>query len=572
MKKEKKRIALIGGGPSALYAFQHFINSKRTDIEITIFEKNNALGKGMPYSSMGANTEHITNISDNELPTLVTPIHEWVYTAPAELLQQFNIEPSTFNEYKVLPRLFFGEYLCAQFQLLIDRAEQINVSINLYLNHEVIDVIDKPDSNEVCIQTDKSGILPFDICIICTGHYWPKKQEGKVPGYYDSPYPPSKLNFNVDHPIAIRGSSLTAIDVLRTLSRNHGFFEENGNGILTYKLNEHNKNFKMVLHSSDGMLPAIRIHVEDSMSDSDLLTPELIAKNRTQNNGFLSLDFVFETAFKNSLKDKDPEFYQRIQHMNMETFVNTMLKLRERLDPFILFEYEYKEAEKSIHRHKPVYWKKMLAMLSFTMNYPAKYFSAEDMKRLHDSLSELISIVIAFVPQSSAKELLALHNAGILDIIEVDKDSYIDAEAKGITYHYTDQNEIPVSVSYKIFIDAIGQKHLSMQEFPFKTLIKEKKLSQAKVKFKNPEAGEKELIKGNEDVKKDTDGSYFMNVSGITINDHFQIVNSSGVRNERIYIMAVPYISGYNPDYSGLDFCEHASKLICEEILRSTFK
>jgi hypothetical protein len=31
--------------------------------------------------------------------------------------------------------------------------------------------------------------------------------------------------------------------------------------------------------------------------------------------------------------------------------------------------------------------------------------------------------------------------------------------------------------------------------------------------------------------------------------------------------MAVPYIGGYNPDYSGLDFCEEAS----EKIIKSMF-
>ena len=34
-----------------------------------------------------------------------------------------------------------------------------------------------------------------------------------------------------------------------------------------------------------------------------------------------------------------------------------------------------------------------------------------------------------------------------------------------------------------------------------------------------------------------------------------------------LYIMAVPYIGGFNPDYSGLDFCENASKAIVEDLL-----
>jgi hypothetical protein len=51
-------------------------------------------------------------------------------------------------------------------------------------------------------------------------------------------------------------------------------------------------------------------------------------------------------------------------------------------------------------------------------------------------------------------------------------------------------------------------------------------------------------------------------VPGITINDNFQVLDSYGAINSCIYIMAVPYIGGYNPDYSGLNFCEAASEKI----------
>lgn len=567
----KKRIALIGGGPSALYACKHFIYGSSTDIEIHIFEKTHTLGAGMPYSAAGANTEHITNVSDNEIPTLVTTIQEWCDTAPAELLQRFNISPESFNEYQVLPRLFFGAYLSAQFYLLIDIAASKGIHIHLHLDQAVLDIQDKPETNKVWIYADQNTALAFDRCIICTGHYWPKKFEKKIPGYYDSPYPPSKLLFKADHAVAIRGSSLTAIDVIRTMARTHGTFSDAGNGHLTYQVSEENKMFRLVLHSTNGMLPAIRIHLQKSQASTyDSLSPESIRKNRKQNNGFLSLDFVFDTAFKEPLKEKDPAFYARIQHMNMESFVGTMLQSRERQDAFELFEKEYKEAEVSIHNSKPIYWKEMLAALSFAMNYPAKYFSAEDMLRLKNTLSELISIVIAFVPQSSAKELIALHAAGILDIVDVDAKSHVDpVEEGGIIYHYTDEHKKSESVFYHTYVDAVGQVPLPIEAFAFKTLVEEKTISQARLKFQDAAAAEKEHANGNTDVNKSADGNYYLNVSGIAINDAFQVVNEQGIANERIYVMAVPYISGYNPDYSGLDFCDKAAQLISDHILNT---
>ncbi|WP_316800158.1 hypothetical protein [Pedobacter frigidisoli] len=53
------------------------------------------------------------------------------------------------------------------------------------------------------------------------------------------------------------------------------------------------------------------------------------------------------------------------------------------------------------------------------MNYPSKHFFAEDMARLKKDLMPLISVVIAFAPQGSVHELMALPPAGLLDIVRV---------------------------------------------------------------------------------------------------------------------------------------------------------
>ena len=70
-------------------------------------------------------------------------------------------------------------------------------------------------------------------------------------------------------------------------------------------------------------------------------------------------------------------------------------------------------------------------------------------------------------------------------------------------------------------------------------------------------------------MEKDALGDYYLAVPGITINDSFQVLDSFGAYSDRIYIMAVPYIGGYNPDYSGLDFGEAASKKVVERLLQT---
>lgn len=566
--KNTQHIAILGGGPSGLFMFKRLVESGRTAIAITIFERKKKLGSGMPYSAEGANDEHITNVSSNEIPLLVNSLSDWIKSVPKDTLDKYHIDPKRFNEYKVLPRLLFGQYLTAQFDLLQKQAREKGINYEVFYNSQVTDIIDYPNEEMVVVEIDHEERFEFDQVIVCTGHNWPHKHEGKIPGYFDSPYPPVKLALQLDHPVAIKGSSLTAVDAIRTLSRYNGTFDKDADGIVSYRLLDHSSNFKMILHTRNGMLPAVRFHLEDShLSNDSLLSEEEIAAHIAGNNGFLSLDYIFEKDFKAPIKEKEPEFYENIKDLNLEEFVSAMMDLRERLDPFQLLKAEYAEAEKSIRRRESVYWKEMLGVLSFALNYPAKHLSAEDMMRLQKSLTPLISIVIAYIPQSSSEELLALHRAGVLDLIPVGDESLVEAATEGgATYHYTDESGKEQSVYFNTYVDCVGQPHLAFEDFPFKSLVDSRTISPAKLKFHSAAEGQRAMEEGKQ-VTLDHNGDYYLRVSGITINDHFQVVDAYGAFNDRIYVMAVPYIGGYNPDYSGLDFSEAASAAIIKRLL-----
>ncbi|MFX9552138.1 hypothetical protein ABTO49_21370, partial [Acinetobacter baumannii] len=85
--------------------------------------------------------------------------------------------------------------------------------------------------------------------------------------------------------VAIKGSSLTAVDAIRTLSRYNGTFDKDANEQLFYKLSAQSPSFKMVLHTRNGMLPAVRFHLDDShLSNDSLLSKEEI-KAHIKSNG-----------------------------------------------------------------------------------------------------------------------------------------------------------------------------------------------------------------------------------------------------------------------------------------------
>jgi hypothetical protein len=106
---------------------------------------------------------------------------------------------------------------------------------------------------------------------------------------------------------------------------------------------------------------------------------------------------------------------------------------------------------------------------------------------------------------------------------------------------------------------------LSYEDFPFKRFVADKTISQALIKFKSADKGRLEMDKDPDKVIF-TNGAYYLKVSGITINDDFKIIDDFGAYNKSIYIMDVPYISGFNPDYSGLNFCESSSEKIVKSI------
>lgn len=569
--KQAKRIAILGGGPAGLFVFKRLIEAKRTDLIIDVFEKKKVLGAGMPYDAEGAGDEHITNVSGNEIPRLVTGIAAWIKTVSPQTLERFKIDLLKFDDYHVLPRLLFGDYLSAQFNLLRRQALKAGIEVNVHLDSHVIDVIDQGARRKVVVEVAGRESKAYDQVIICTGHKWPIKNEGIVPGFFDSPYPPSKLARKINHAIGIKGSSLTAIDAIRTLARHNGTFKTRKNGELYFKLSADSPNFKLVMHSRSGLLPSIRFHLEDPhlLKDS-VLSKDEVERNRAENEGFLSLDFIFEKNFKNAFIKKRPSFYAKIKEMQLEDFVEEMMNMREQKEAFQLFRSEYLEAERSIENEESIYWKEMLAVLSFAMNYPAKYFSAEDTLRLQKVLMPLISIVIAFVPQSSVAEMLALHAAGVLDIVAVGDDSTVEPHKnEGAIYKYSDGKGIKKTVHFKTYVDCVGQPHLSDRDLPFPSLTKGGVVCPARIKFREVNNAIAEMKNGSDKVVKETKDTYYLKVPGITINDHFQVVNTAGKANTRIYIMAVPYIGGYNPDYSGLDFCEAASAAIAERLLSS---
>lgn len=562
-------IAMIGGGPAALLLLKNMLDYAFLPDKIYVFEKSNRFGTGMPYSKYGSGKEHVANVSANELPNFTIDFETYIRDHPTSDYPDF-VSDGSVNPYQVIPRLLLGDYLEFQFDWYIHQLREKDVEMICKKNCPVKDIVRAKEPMLYHIITENDNVFLASTIILCTGHTWPKKNEGTVKNWYDSPYPPSKFVGPNNFSVAIRGTSLTAIDAVKTLARLNGHFEYVDKDHLKYQLNPESEKFRIDLFSTGGFLPALRFHSEGEAYSNDWIMslPEIYEYKR-QHGGFVDLDYVFEINFKKPLKKKDPAFYNQIKDLSIEAFVEKMLSIRKELDSFDLFEAEYKEAEKSIDRHKPISWKEALAAFSYAMNYPAKHFSAEDMLRLRKTLLPLISIIIASLPQGSYKELMALYDAGIIDLIQVDKESHVEpgTDGGGI-YHYQSPDKKPIEKYYPMFVDAIGQQPMDLADLNFDGLKEDQLVSTAYLNFKDNQNAE-ELLKEDTDdpIFRSFQDQYSLRVHGLEINDYFQSLNNYGAIIDSLYIMAVPFIGGLNPDYSGLDFCDTAAERIVNSLL-----
>eukprot|EP00742_Colponemidia_sp_Colp-10_P022785 GILJ01027002.1.p1 GENE.GILJ01027002.1~~GILJ01027002.1.p1 ORF type:complete len:216 (+),score=11.35 GILJ01027002.1:239-886(+) len=174
---------------------------------------------------------HVRNILPT-CPQTKSPIFirfnafEWINkAAPKHLLDHLHVDVHHFNAYKVLPRLLLGEYLSYEFGLLFKEGENANIATSVHLNTEVTDVKPAKEAGTrlhvISSGSPETADIPFDQVVICSGHNWPKSLDAKVPGFYYKPYPTSMLQLHFHDPIALKGSSLTAVDAIRTIARSN---------------------------------------------------------------------------------------------------------------------------------------------------------------------------------------------------------------------------------------------------------------------------------------------------------------------------------------------------------------
>ena len=575
MLGSKKRIAVIGSGATTIYLLKHIldhISDLSSEIcDISIFEKDSCLGMGMPYNPKTTDIYNMSNISSEEIPELFISFSDWLDDQDDDKLEKFNIRKSEISKTDVYSRIALGSYFHSRFKECVTRLKRSGINILEFSSTEIIDI--KPLENGYALLSNKNKEFITDKVIIATGHEWKEKDYPKT-NFYGSPWPISKIlpasNEIYNFPIGILGASLSAFDVVSSLSNRHGNFIHSENET-RYLPNAKTENFKLILHDANGWLPHLQYEqVEPMRKIYRHTTREGIIAILDKNN-LLRIDTFFEIICKPALQKaflKDNLYELAIKLKNkkfgFKEFVDRMSERHEYQNAFEGMRKEMQEAQEAMQNRKPMYWKEVIDDLMYCLNYHIELLPAEDNIFFQKEVKPFLMNVIAALPLKSGKMLLALYDAGKIELksglVEIEEPNPSDTLTKINVSKDGEQEEF----EYKMFICCGGQKNLELKDYPFKSLVNEQYVRAAAAIKLNDKDDE---IKANEVLRNDS--NLYIELGGIDIDSSYRIVNENGISNEDIFDISFTHSSGLRPYSYGLQACSATTEIMVESWVNS---
>ena len=576
----KNHIAIIGSGPTAIYILKH-LHENASDFKISvkyisIFEKSTIGGMGMPYHPEMTDIYNLSNISSEEIPLLEESFASWLIAQPKNVLKSFNIDEFPINKSKVYSRIALGSYLKNQYDKIIENLRREGFIINEHFGVEIIDIIPRAN-HKVNLLTSTSQIKDdFDKVIIATGHIWSEKDQPQN-GYYGSPWPIHKLlpvkNSYYNFTIGTLGASLSAFDVVTSLAHRHGSFQKSGNG-LCFKLNQNASKFKIAMHSAEGWLPHLQYEQEKPIREIYRHTNRLKILSLIDASGFLSLDLFFDEICRPALieafkKDDNPALIQLLSKTDtgITEFVNHMEGAHEYVNSFEGMRKELSCAEAYMLQNKPTHWMETLDDLMYCLNFHSELLSAEDHLFFRKKMMPFLMNVIAALPLSSANILLALYDAGCIELIKGNVEILKDHEKVGLTsIHVSDENKAVKTIEYPMFVNCAGQGKIEFEDYPFPTLIKNGIVRKARTKYKIaptfPEEKSTEVQRTHLFIDDET---YFF-TGGIDVDAGYRLIKVDGKADSRIHDVSFIHTAGCRPYSYGLQACNATSVIVLEQL------
>jgi uncharacterized NAD(P)/FAD-binding protein YdhS len=452
--------AIIGGGLTGTAMLNLFVEKVRqeidlnllnpSEIKIQIFEKQDIFGPGFPHCDRNVMPFHITNMCAKDMGIPVghpEDFQDWATINHDRLKERYQwIDDISFsyegcNHY---PRAIMGEYLKTKFQEAHQKAQALGLGVELFSGSEVIDLEERRDDKiHLTVKKLLSGSTfscLADHILLATGHWFEKNEQHN---YFSSPWPARNLLEKIPEgeKVAVIGTSLSAIEVVLTLTSNGNFIRDNSNE-LVYVPPANPRKF--ALYSRRGLLPKVRGKV--GKYRNMFLTRKKLESLIAENQGYLNLEAVFKLL--------NSELEAAYGHaINWKAVVSPARPPAELLQQYL---------EDARHGDGPdgeLVWQTVLHRSFDMVREMYLRLSLEDRERFDKTYTSLFFTHAATQPAINAEKMLALMNSGLVEVFKLGRNNqFVKNDTKDVwEFIYQDSNGETKRDAYRYVVNARGQ-------------------------------------------------------------------------------------------------------------------
>ncbi|WP_136686092.1 FAD/NAD(P)-binding protein [Falsirhodobacter xinxiangensis] len=457
-----QHIAIVGMGPTGIYSLQSLIEHSEP-LSISVFETGAQAGIGMPYSADTCRKSMLANIASIEIPQLPQSYLGWMNGLPKAILRGFGVDPDRLDDRQFTPRLLLGQYFRSQFIELLHLAEGRGHVIHIHEETTITDVI----PGKVGVRLADAVALRderFDRVILSTGHVWPD-EEDSTDTYYPSPWTGLFDTDIAAARIGIMGTSLSSIDAAMAVAGQHGVFTRGIGRELCFDLAEGSEALSITMMSRSGILPEADFFCPIPYEPLSVMTDEALEALRAKApRGHLDALFAL---FQAEIIADDPDWAREVglQAATADDIADLYFADRLRRDPFKWAACNLMEVEQNKAQQRTVGWRYAILRMHEKIEAMLPDFSDEDRTRFDAGLKRVFVDNYAAIPSETIRRLLALRDAGILQVLPLGPDYERETSdngttiiAEGCTHHFD------------LFIDARGQRAMTSDDLPFPTL------------------------------------------------------------------------------------------------------
>lgn len=457
LAKPTERIAIIGAGATGTYCLNALI-AKRAAAEVTVFESSACPGPGLAYSPDLNDIHALSNIAGFEIPPLLETLNEWAVRQPRQLLQQWGIADRAGDDRSFFPRAVLGAWLADQFARL---AASEATSVVVHTGAEVLDVIAMPGACRVEWRGSDgvTAVDQFDRVIVASG-YGAIGTEGNDAERSTGKSASIAANNGASKRFGVLGSSLSGIDAVVAIAMARGRFEQEA-GLLRYIPDQP---WEAVLMSRSGLLPEADFWFPHPLPELEGFTPETASACLTGEDG--DLDRLF-AQFAAVLMRDAPQWSARIglEEATADDFAERYFAKRQSSDAWAHARKNLEDVRSWSENKDTPAWRIVILKAHEIFATVITLLTPHDLSRLHRGLKRVFTDNYAAVPHLSIERMLALHDAGVVDVVALGSDYDIRPERSAWRV------QSPAwSARLDELIDARGPQAAALTLFPFPTL------------------------------------------------------------------------------------------------------